>query len=113
MPGYCFGARAATPLGFFAKPHGKIWNSIGLVLILLAAPPPILPANLPLTAVKRAKLQKLSKSHFKVKVVIFTFFRCKISPIHCQFTKRFESSLKSFLTFENYELQNCRRHLPT
>ena len=31
-------------------------------------------------------------------------------PMHCQFTKRFEILPKTFLAFENYELQNCRRH---
>ena len=40
-------------------------------------------------------------------------YKFNILPIHSQFAKRFESLLKKFLAFENYELQNCRRHLPT
>ena len=78
-----------------------------------------------LTAVKREKFAKVKQRYFKVKFSIFTVLsliyyqdtvnlpNVNILPIHCQFTKRFESLPKKFLAFENYKLQNCRRHLPT
>ena len=54
----------------------------------------------------REKLSKVLQSHFHC-------FKFNILLIHCQFTKRFESLPKKVLAFENYELQNCQRHLPT
>ena len=78
-----------------------------------------------LTAVKREKFAKVKQSTSKLRlsfsmfsILVFSMFsilvyKFNILPIHSQFAKRFESLLKKFLAFENYELQNCRRHLPT
>ena len=59
-----------------------------------------------LAAVKREKFAK-------VKVVIFTVLSLIYYQYTLNLTKRFESLLKKFLAVENYELQNCWRHLPT
>ena len=73
---------------------------------------PLMSRELSLTAVKREKFAKVKQSTSKLRLS-FSLFKFNILPIHCQFTKRFESLPKKFLAFENYELQNCLRHLPT
>ena len=60
-----------------------------------------------LTAVKQEKFAKVKQSTSKLRLSFSMFsilvYKFNILPIHSQFAKRFESLLKKFLAFENYE----------
>ena len=66
---------------------------------------------LSLTAVKRQKFAKVKQSTSKLRLLFFTVLNLIFYQVNLpNVLKVYE---KKFLAFENYELQNCRRHLPT